>query len=108
MKKLHNKRYPSGLEWVVLKKIPYLFAASVFIPGFMLIISRYFPFDGPAYEVVRMQVSIDFLAIATFFTSMSLLLVVGILCITICLMKGPAYVADAYPLNDADEPDPNE
>ena len=105
MKKLHEKRYPPGLEWWVLKKIPKLLAASIFVPALMLLISRNYPFSGPANDVVRLQVGIDFFAIAIFFTGVSFLIVIGIVCFIIHVMKGPAYVADAYPLNDADEPD---
>ena len=92
----------------MLKKMPALFAASIFIPVTMALISRNYPFAGTVQEVVRLQVGIDVLALSIFFTATSLLLVVGILCFTIHLMKGPAYIADAYPLNDADEPDTDE
>jgi hypothetical protein len=105
VKKLHENRYPPGLEWWMLKKIPVLLATSIFVPALMLLISRNYPFAGTANEVVRLQVGIDFFAIAIFFTGVSFLVVIGIVCFIIHVMKGPAYVADAYPLNDADEPD---
>lgn len=105
MKKLSQRRYPPGLEWAILKRLPKLLAASIFVPVLMLLISHNYPFAGSADEVVRFQVGIDFFAIAIFFTGLSFLIVIGILCFIIHVMKGPAYVADAYPLNDADEPD---
>lgn len=105
MKKLDNRRYPPGLEWKILKRLPRLLAAIVFIPLTMLLISHNYPFAGNAGDVVRLQVGIDFFAIAIFFSGLSFLIVIGIVCFIIHVMKGPAYVADAYPLNDADEPD---
>lgn len=105
MRKLHNNHHAPGLEWKVLRKMPLLLAASIFIPGLMLLISHGYPFEGLADDIVRLRVGIDFIAISIFFTAISFLIAIGILCLTIHLMKGPAYVADAYPLNDADEPD---
>jgi di/tricarboxylate transporter len=105
MQKLHNNHHAPGLEWKVLKKMPLLLAASVLIPGIMLLISHGYPFQGLPHDIVRLKVGIDFIAISIFITAISFLIAIGILCFTIHLMKGPAYVADAYPLNDADEPD---
>lgn len=105
MQKLHNNHYAPGLEWKVLRKMPLLLAASVLVPGLMLLISHGYPFEGLPDDIARLKVGIDFIAISIFFTAVSFLIATGILCFTIHLMKGPAYVADAYPLNDADEPD---
>ena len=38
MKKLHDRHYPAGLEWVILKKLPMVLLGGIFIPLFMSII----------------------------------------------------------------------
>jgi hypothetical protein len=44
---------------------------------------------------------IDYVSIATGLTFLTAILTVSIGCILVKIMKGPAYVADAYPLPDA-------
>ena len=46
----------------------------------------------------------EFLLVGLFFLYWSGLLVVGIAAFIVLVMKGPAYVADAYPLPDAETP----
>lgn len=59
----------------------------------------------PAADVSRLQIGIDILSISIFFTVLSGVITVAIGFITIVLMKGLAYIADAYELDDADRPD---
>jgi hypothetical protein len=58
-----------------------------------------------AEEIVKLHTTIDFLALAIFFSILPILLTLLIGCIIVVLMKGPAYVADAYELSDADRPE---
>ena len=67
-----------------------------------MIRTRLFPADATAAEITKYQTSIEILSISLFLTVFT----VAIGCITVVLMKGPAYVADVYKLEDADKPDP--
>ena len=112
MKKLHNHRYPAGLERVILKKIPKYLAAGIVIPVFMSVFVR-IPsiteiFADSATEISKLQTGIDILGIAIFFMMLSLVFTVAIGCVIVVLMKGPAYIADAYELEDSDKPDPED
>ena len=80
-------------------------AAGVFVPLFLSAVVRLFPVIIPEADISRLQIGIDILSISLFFTVSSGVITVAIGCITIVLMKGPAYVADAYELDDADRPD---
>jgi hypothetical protein len=62
-------------------------------------------FAGSAEEVARLHSTIDFLSIAIFVSLLPVFVTVVIGCIVVILMKGPAYIADGYEVNDADEPD---
>jgi hypothetical protein len=83
-------------------------AAGVFVPLFLSVVVRLFPLIIPEADVSRLQIGIDILSISLFFTVLSGVITVAIGCITIVLMKGPAYIADAYELDDADRPDREE
>jgi hypothetical protein len=109
MSKLHNHRYPPGLEREILRKIPKYFFASIIIPLFMVIFVR-LPlieslFTRTAEEVAKLHTTIDYLSIAIFVSVLPIILTVFIGCVIVMLMKGPAYIADAYDVDDADEPD---
>ena len=106
MTKLHNQRHPAGLERVILRKIPQVLLAGIFVPLFMSGLARLFPTGGTAAEITKYQVSVDILALSLGFITFLSAFTVTIGCIIVVLMKGPAYVADAYELEDADQPDP--
>ena len=106
MTKLHNKRHPAGLERVILKKIPQILLAGIFIPLFMVFFSRLFPITGTPAEIAKYQISVDILSISLAFMTFSAAFTVTIGCIIVVLMKGPAYVADPYKLEDSDKPWP--
>jgi len=105
MKKLHNQHHAAGLEWVTFKKLPKILAGGIFVPLLLSIMVRMFPFERPAAELDKLYTSIDILSISLFFTVLSAVVTVAIGCIVVMLMKGPAYVADSYELDDADEPE---
>jgi hypothetical protein len=49
--------------------------------------------------------TVDILVVALIFVHWSIVLTVAIGAFIVMVMKGPAYVADAYPLEDAEAPD---
>lgn len=104
MTKLHYHRHPAGLEWVILKKIPKILLGGIFIPFFMSIIVRLFPIAGSAAEIEKHLISIDIFSISLFFMVASAAFTVTIGCVIVVLMKGPAYIADAYELEKFSHP----
>lgn len=60
--------------------------------------------SGPFLEAVWRPG--DIFAVACMLLAWTALLTVAILAATVWVMKGPAYVADAYPVADADHPGP--
>ncbi len=104
MNKLHNRRQPSGLEWVILKRLPKWLLAGTVIPLLMSVMVRLLPLEGSSTEIVKQQTGIDILAIAIGVTAWTAVFTVAIGCVIVVVMKGPAYVADAYKLRDANRP----
>ncbi len=104
LKKLHNRKQPRGLETVILKKLPGWMLASTLIPIFMSLFARVFTPEGSAASIAKQQTTVDIFSVALAVTAWTAILTVAIGCIIVFLMKGPAYVADAYEVNDANRP----
>lgn len=105
LKKLPNpQRAAPGMERKVLRKLPVLVLGGTLIPLFMVIAAHLWPPAGSVLDVARHLQSIEFLAIASVLTFWTLCFTLFVGCIIVVVMKGPAYVADAYDLIDADEP----
>jgi hypothetical protein len=105
LKKLPNShRSPPGLERKVWRKLPAAFLAGTLIPGFAYGYARLFPSPSIGETVEKYLTGVEIAAIATVITAWTAVLTVAIGCVIVMLMKGPAYVADQYPLSDADQP----
>jgi len=105
LRKLPNsRREPPGLEWVVLRKMPMVVLGGTAIPVLFAIAGHLFPPVGTSVEVAKHLTMVNIFSIATVVTVWSAAFTVAIGCCVVVLMKGPAYVADKYELQDADRP----
>ena len=104
MTKLHNRREPPGLERAILRKLPMALAGSTLVPIFLSLGVRIVTPDGSIADVAKQTTSVDIFAIALGVTAWTAVLTVAIGCVVVIVMKGPAYIADAYPLDDAARP----
>lgn len=105
LRKLPNSvRYPPGLEWAVLKKLPLVVLLGTLLPLVIAQTNRVFPPDAAAAQVAKHIKFVDILCIATAVTAWTAVLTVAIGCVVVVVMKGPAYVADAYRVEDAERP----
>ena len=97
--KLSNSvRYPLGIEWPLLKKIPWIFAI-----GTLLILSPAVTIYIKNAVISAAQYKTIYICIGAMFTFWFFVGVVAIGCVLIILMKGPGYVADAYELPEEDK-----
>jgi hypothetical protein len=99
-----HRRSPPGLERSILHELPKALAAGTLIPAFVYLFARYFPSPADGQTVERYLTDIGILAISVVATVWTAVLTIAIGCFVVVVMKGPAYVADRYPLQDADEP----
>jgi hypothetical protein len=98
-KKLPNSaRYPIGIEWPLLKKIP-----LIFLVGTLLISAPAITIYFKSAEISANQYRIIYASLGLWFTFTFFVGVVAIGCVLIMLMKGPGYVADAYELPKEDK-----
>lgn len=103
--KLHGRQVPPGLEWQILRRLPRITLVGLSIPVAMAVLVRVLPAD-PGIDIAKQVRSVDIFAIATAISFATAVLTLAIGCIVVYIMKGPAYVADAYPLQHSDRPAP--
>jgi hypothetical protein len=100
------ERSPPGLERRILKTLPFALVGSLLAP-LLAYLAVTLGGNTPVGLTAERHASDMLIAgIAFTVTAWTAILTVAIGCLIVILMKGPAYVADRYPLSDADEPRP--
>lgn len=84
---------PSGLEWVLLKKIPWIFSIGSAIPCTVML-KLYLS----SVTLNPEQLKIIYQCLGLLFSIWFFVGTIAIGCIVVIIMKGPAYVADPYEL----------
>lgn len=102
--KLHNRVAPPGLETRLLKAMPAAALASVALPLLLAGAARAYVPGAGFDNAVKTIKSVDIFAWSVSATLLTAVLTVTIGCIVVWVMKGPAYVADAYPVSHANRP----
>ncbi len=99
-----SRRHPPGLEWRLLRRMPRILVVGTLLPVLAAVVARLWPIGGSPQEIAATLGMVDIYAIGAITLHWTLVLTVSIACVIVWLMKGPAYVADAYPLPDSDRP----
>ncbi len=101
--KLPNyQRSPPGLERRILRRIPAAFTVGL---GLLVLPSLLLRLSGRAsWDLGQMASMVDIYAMGAVLFYCNVVVAVAVGAFIVMLMKGPAYVADAYPLSDADSP----
>ena len=102
-----SRREPPGLEWRIWKKLPLLLIAGTAIPLIAYAYAHAFP-PADAEPIAKYLDLVGILVTATIVTVWTAVFTVAIGCFVVRVMKGPAYVADAYPLIDSEKPRENQ
>jgi preprotein translocase subunit SecY len=98
------QRSPSGLEWVLWKKLPRIFLWGTALPVAVAVGWHWLSADVPTAAQERSLQLFDYVMAGAVALHWTLVLTLAIGCVIVMLMKGPAYVADAYEVNDSDHP----
>jgi hypothetical protein len=102
-RKLHGRLVPPGMEVEILRRLPRITLVGLLIPVAMAILVRAMPAE-PGVDVTKHVMTVDIFAIAVTITFLTAVFTVAIGCVVVHVMKGPAYVADSYPVSHADRP----
>lgn len=97
-------RTPAGMERVILRRMPKAFLLSALLPAMAALAARWFDWSGTEAAVAASIQMVDIVAIGVVLLLWTLLLTLSIGAFIVMVMKGPAYVADAYPLVESDRP----
>lgn len=101
--KLHGRLVPPGRELQILRRLPHVALTGALAIATLSVLVRILP-PQPGIDVAKHVVTVDIFAIATAITFLTAIFTIAIGCIVVHIMKGPAYVADAYPVQHADRP----
>lgn len=108
LKKLSSsQRANSGLEWVLWRKLPLIAFIGALLPLLFMAAAHALADPQASAADARWLQLIDYMVWGVLLFHASMLLVVGFGCIIVMVMKGPAYVADGYPVSHSDRPRPS-
>jgi hypothetical protein len=94
---------PAGAERVILRRLPriaWLGTVLLLLPSLLARLAIWLDFS---IESPGMPGMLDIYVLSLIILHWTVLFTVGIYTFIVLVMKGPAYVADPYPMNDADE-----
>ena len=98
------QRSAPGLEWALWRRLPALLVWGTVLPG---LLASWLWLAAPEVADTaadRDQWLLIYRLIGVVVLHWTLMLTLAIACSIVMLMKGPAYVADAYPPADRDDP----
>jgi hypothetical protein len=101
LKKLDGfKRSPAGLEWQIWQRMHVILAAGTLLP--LMASAAIYVWDGldPSTQSPRAVEQFFYVMVGLIVLNWTLVLTLAIGCVIVMLMKGPAYVADAYVMEE--------
>ncbi|MEN9905265.1 MAG: hypothetical protein RLZZ555_1830 [Pseudomonadota bacterium] len=96
------RKTPAGLERVILRELPratLLGTGALLLPSLLV---RLLEWQAPALESAGGLAMLDVYVISLVVLHWTVMLTVGIGAFIVMVMKGPAYVADPYPLQESE------
>jgi uncharacterized membrane protein YqjE len=91
----HRSAY--GLECRVLRQVPRLVVGAVVLPALLSLLARLWAGEPGEAQARQLQL-FEFMMLGLAGTALWLIAALSLVCVIIWVMKGPAYVADAYDL----------
>jgi hypothetical protein len=100
------ERAPAGLEWALIRRLPLIASAGTAIPLLCLLAVRLAAARASSDEAAKLAMTFEIALASVAILYWTIVFTVVLGCLIVVIAKGPAYVADAYPLPDADAPLP--
>ena len=100
------ERSPAGLEWALLRRLPLFAVAGTVVPLLCVLMVRLAAGWESGIVSAKLAMSIEIALASLVILYWTIVFTVALGCVIVMIAKGPAYVADAYPLPDADAPLP--
>lgn len=99
------RRTPAGIERSVLRSLPKAFVWGSLLLALPSLLVRLIGEAPARASDSSLTLTVDIFVAGLLFLYWNVLLTLAIGAFIVMVMKGPAYVADAYPLEDADGAD---
>ena len=97
-------RSPAGAERAVLRTLPAALWSGTLLLCLPSLAIRAWAWLTDSAQTFPQLMMIDIYSVSAIILHWTVLFTVAIAAFIVTVMKGPAYVADAYPLNDSDTP----
>ncbi len=99
---------PPGVERQVLRRLPKILVLGSLILALPSLLAHLARFLIPEWETGTLLLSIDIYAISLIILHWTVVFTVAIAAFIVLVMKGPAYVADPYPMEERETLDTTE
>jgi hypothetical protein len=99
-----TRRAASGMEWRIWRKLPLIALVGTLLPAVLWLVCEWTLDPQSNAEHARWLLTGGYVALGAVIFHWTMVLTVGIGCAVVMVMKGPGYVADAYPLSHSDRP----
>lgn len=96
---------PPGMERKVLALLPKALLVGSLLLGLPSLMVRGLLLIAPQLTTATLVSTVDIYGISLLFLHWAVILTVAIAAFIVVVMKGPAYVADPYPLTETDTPE---
>ena len=98
-------RTPPGVERTILRLLPRVLVIGSLLLAMPPLAARLLISEGSETEIATRMMTVDIYSISLVILHWTVGVTVAIGAFIVLAMKGPAYVADAYPLEDSETPD---
>lgn len=98
-----SRRSAPGLEWLIWRKLPLILVAGTALPVAGLVLLHLTMDITTAADARWLQMA-NYLVAGVLVLHWTAVLTVGIGCLIVMVMKGPAYTADSYIVSHSDQP----
>lgn len=99
-----TRRSASGLEWRIWRKLPVIALVGTLVPILLWVALDWVLAPESSAQHARWLLTASYVAWGAVIFHWTMVLTLAIGCAIVVVMKGPGYVADAYPLSHSDSP----
>lgn len=96
---------PPGFERTLLLKLPAVALFGSLAAGVPSLVTRLLAWTGVDADAMTRITTADIFGLSTLLLLWATIVTLATGAVILTVMKGPAYFADSYPLDDADRPD---
>lgn len=98
------QKTPPGLERPILRRLPAVLWQGTALLVLCALVVQLWPWDGTEAQIYTRITTLHIGLISLMVLHWTVVLTVAIGAFIVLVMKGPAYVADAYPMDEAEHP----